>query len=147
MSATLSRAWRYGFVGLTSAFLGGCAFLPGFSLFETPTLYYLSVAEVANRVACELQDFVALHQDDPAYAKHKWALSQEDVKVVLTLATNEAGNVSFAGINAAEFGFSSLAALIASQTTNSKVVPTLAAKLSLKRAKTVALTFSVSPKP
>jgi hypothetical protein len=148
MLVRFRRNLRRGFFfAVTSMLLGGCAFLPGFHLFETPLLYLLPVSEIANRVACELQDFVSAHKNDSVFNKHKWTLAQEDVKIVLTLTVDEAGNVAFAGINVAQLGFSSLAAFIASQTQNSKIVPTLGAKLSIKRTKTVVITFSVSPKP
>lgn len=122
-------------------FTAGCAFLPGFSLFESPTLYYIPVAEVANQVSCELQEFMREHKSDKAYANHKWVLSDDDVKVVLTLTTDEQGSVNFAGINAAQLGLSSLQALIA----NNAKVSSLAAKLQVKRTKSVAMTFSVAP--
>jgi hypothetical protein len=80
--------------------LPGCGFLPGFGLLEQPTLYYLDVAEVATQVACELEEFVAQHKDDPLYTGenpkvpyHKWVLADDDIAVKLTLQTDEAGYV------------------------------------------------------
>jgi hypothetical protein len=124
-----------------SSFISGCGFLPGFSLLESPTLYYIPVAEFANRVACELQEFMNEHMNDRSYANHRWVLSDDDVKVVLALQTDDQGYVNFTGINAAQIGLNNLQAFIASQSKLS----TLGAKLSAKRTKTVAVTFSVSP--
>jgi hypothetical protein len=154
-------------VVLASFVISGCAFLPGFSLFETPTLYYIPVGEVANQVACELQEFIAQHEMEikrdedkaaregtaavakegtAAYAHHKWVLAaDEDVKVVLTLQSDEQGYVNFTGINAAQLGFASLQELILSTTSGKTTVPSLAAKMTAKRTKTVAIIFSVSP--
>src|ERR1700749_4422737 len=124
-----------------SSLLSGCAFLPGFSLFESPTLYYIPVAEFANRVACELQEFMSEHMSDRSYANHRWVLSDDDVKVVLALQTDEKGYVNFTGINAAQIGLTNLQAFLASQSKLS----TLGAKLTAKRTKTVSVTFSVAP--
>jgi hypothetical protein len=127
--------------------MAGCAFLPGFGLFESPMLYYIPVAQVAERVTCEVRAFVDAHHADPAYSHHKWALAEEDIKVVLTLTSDEQGYVNFTGIDPKQLGFNSLQSLITTTTTNGVKIPTLNAKMTGKRSKVVTTTFSVSAKP
>ena len=121
----------------------GCAFLPGFGILEDPILYYLDVSEVANQVACELQEFMWEQQNDQNSRSRRWLLDDDDVPVKLTLSTDNQGNVNFTGIDAAKLGFEAIADLITKQSS----VPSLGAKLSAKRSRTVQIAFAVSPKP
>jgi hypothetical protein len=126
-----------------------CAFLPGFSLLEDPATYAFSVSDVANQVSCELQDFMATQiadqkhrkYDDPD--KYRWVLDEGDVSVHLSLQTDTQGYVNFTGVNLAQVGLTSLATFIAAQSK----VPTLGAKLTGKRTRTMQVDFTVSPKP
>jgi hypothetical protein len=122
--------------------ISGCSFLPGFGIFEAPALYFITVGEVANQVACELQEFMSEHENDKADAEHRWVLANEDASVKLALQTDDSGYVNFTGVNVAKLGFESLARFVSTQSS----VPTLAAKLSAKRTRTVQINFSVSPK-
>jgi hypothetical protein len=140
-----ARVIRLAIFLLGSFFLSGCAFLPGFGLLEEPSLYYVPVGDVANQVACELQEFVAEHDKDPKWKQQRWVLADEDVTVSLNLQTDTSGNVSFTGVNVAGLGFSSLQAFIASTTSGKTSVPSLTAKLQAKRTRTVKIAFSVSP--
>jgi hypothetical protein len=70
-------------------------------------------------------------------------MDEGDVSVHLALATDTSGYVNFTGVNVAEVGLTSLASFI---TTQSKV-PTLAAKATGKRTRTVTVNFTISPKP
>jgi hypothetical protein len=144
------------FLGFSSTCLSACGFLPGFGLMEQPALFQLTVAEVATRVACELQEFTAQHKGDPAYfgtpgettyTGHKWVLSDDDVSVKLTLQTDESGYVNFTGVNVAQLGLASLQNFILSTTSGKTSVPSAAAKLSAKRTKTITIDFSVSARP
>ena len=114
-----------------------CSFLPGFGIFEDPALYFLPVGAVANQVACELQEFMSEHESDPRDSLHRWQLANEDASVKLALQTDSSGYVNFTGINVAQVGLQSIASFI---TTQAKV-PTLAAKLSGKRTRTVTVSF------
>jgi len=145
------------FILVAPLLLCGCGFLPGFGLFEQPTLYYLDAAEVATQIACELEDFVAQHQKDPLYTgigpdgkpskpRHRWVLADDDIAVKLSLQTDESGYVNFTGINASKLGFDSLQTLISSTTSGKTTVSSLGAKLSGKRTKTVLINFSVGAK-
>jgi hypothetical protein len=146
-------------VGVCALAVSGCSFLPGFSFLEQPTLYHLSIGEVATQVSCELQAFTAQHLNDPTYQPpksydektfqktHKWVLSDDDVSVKLTLQTDESGYVNFTGVNVAQLGLSSLQNLILAQTSGGIKVPTAAAKLSAKRTRTVVVSFTVSATP
>jgi hypothetical protein len=125
--------------------ISGCAFLPGFSLFEEPALYYIPVAEVANQVACELQEFMKEHDGDSVFNNQRWVLADEDVNVNLNLQTDSSGSASFTGVNVAQLGFSSLQAFISNTTSGKTSVPSLGAKLSAKRTRTVKIGFTVSP--
>jgi len=133
---------------LLSTALSGCAFLPGFALWEDPAIYAFSASDVANQISCELQDFVTLQKEiqtntpanDPNH--YKWVLDdQSDVSVKLDLTTDTSGYVDFTGINVAKLGFESFAQFIS--TTSS--VPSLGAKASGKRTRTVEIDFTVSP--
>ena len=123
----------------------GCAFLPGFGILEDPILYWLDVSEVANQVACELQEFMRDQQDTPVLElqNQRWLLGNEDVAVKLQLNTDNQGYVNFTGIDAAKLGFEAIANLITKQAS----VPSLGAKLTAKRSRTVQIAFTVSPKP
>jgi hypothetical protein len=122
----------------------GCGFLPGFSLFEEPVLYYLPVSEVANQVACELQEFRKEHEHD-VYTSQRWVLANEDVAVKLNLQTDSSGYVNFTGINVSQVGLAAFQQFVLSATSGKTTIPTLAAKASAKRTKTVQINFSVSP--
>lgn len=128
---------------------GSCAMLPGFGLLEDPAIYAFSVSDVANQVACELQEFMAeqIDAEKKKVAAHqetyKWVLDEGDVSVKLSLQTDSQGYVDFTGVNVAQLGLQSLASFIAVQSK----VPILAAKLSAKRTRTVQVDFTVSPKP
>jgi hypothetical protein len=133
-----------------STLLSGCGFLSGFSFWEDPAIYAFSVSDVANQVACELQDFVSEQRDfqlnrelnDPK--RYKWVLDEaSDVTVKLQLQTDHQGYVNFTGINLAKLGFESLAHFVSSTSS----VPSLAAKATAKRTRTVEVDFTVSPKP
>ena len=117
--------------------------LPGFGLLEDPALYYIPVSEVANQVACELQEFmkeeIALNQ------KQRWVVANQDVSVNLNLQTDTSGSVTFTGVNIAHLGFSSLAAFISSTTSGKTSVPSLSIKGSAKRSRTVKINFTISP--
>ena len=127
----------------------GCAFLPGFGIFEDPALYAYSVSDVANQVSCEIQEF-ALEQIKQEREKekekkvgYKWVLDQGDVTVHLSLTTDNSGYVNFTGVNVAQIGLSSLASFVSLQSK----VPTLGAKASAKRTRTAVFNFTVSPSP
>jgi hypothetical protein len=75
----------------------------------------------------------------------RWVLAQQDVAVKLTLSTDEQGYVNFTGVNVAQLGLGSLAQLVAATGSGKATIPTLAAKASAKRTKTVEIDFSVSP--
>jgi hypothetical protein len=91
-----------------------------------------------------LQEFMLVQQDDQiAKQNHRWLLGVEDVAVKLQLSTDNQGYVNFTGIDAAKLGFEAVANLIAKQAS----VPSLGAKLSAKRSRTVQIAFTVSPKP
>jgi hypothetical protein len=126
---------------IASLILSGCGFLPGFSVFEAPTLYHLPVGDAAIRIACETQEFLKDYNPRDS----RWLLAQQDVTVKLTLTTDDSGYVNFTGVNVASAGLGNLAQLIATTTSGNIKVPTLAAKGSLKRTKTVEIDFSVSP--
>jgi hypothetical protein len=130
---------------ITGLGLSGCGFLPGFGVLEDAPLYYLPVGTIANQVACEVQEFVADQNKKKADGFHlgRWRISNDPVSIKLSLTTDNSGYVNFTGVNVASLGLSSLAAFI---TTQSKV-PTLAAKLSAKRTRTVTVAFTVSPNP
>jgi hypothetical protein len=123
---------------------GGCAFFPGFSLFEEPGLYYLPVAQVANQVACELQEFMKEHEND-VYTSQRWVLADEDVAIKLNLQTDSSGYVNFTGVNVSQIGLSAFQQFISSTTSGKISVPSLGAKASVKRTKTVQVNLSVSP--
>jgi hypothetical protein len=132
--------------------LPGCGFLPGFAIWEDPAIYVFSVSDVANQLTCELQDFAANQEtqqrqiknpkNDPAH--YKWVLDvNSDIAMKLNLTTDTAGYVNFTGINLAKLGFESLAQFVS--TTSS--VPSLGAKATGKRTRTVEVDFSASAKP
>jgi hypothetical protein len=152
-SRALIRLIKIFLVVALSQTASGCGFLAGFGLFEQPTLYYLDVAEVATQVACELEEFVAQHQDDPLYTGtnpkvpyHRWVLADDDIAVKLTLQTDESGYVNFTGINVAQLGLASFQSFILATTSGKTTVPSLAAKASAKRTKSVVISFSVGAK-
>jgi hypothetical protein len=133
----------------TATTLCGCAFFPGFGIFEDPALYILPVGVVANQVACELQEFMneqkALNDQEKTKLDllRRWRLSDEDAAVKLTLSTDTSGYVNFTGVNVAHLGLESLASFVATQ----NKVSTLAAKVTGKRSRSVTVSFSVSPNP
>jgi hypothetical protein len=112
-------------------------------------LYYVPVGAIANQVACEVQEFVSDQNDKKARQKvenfslGRWRISSDPVSIKLSLTTDNSGYVNFTGVDVTSLGLASLAAFI---TTQSKV-PTLAAKLSAKRTRTVTVAFTVSPNP
>jgi hypothetical protein len=128
-----------------SALLAACSFLPGFGILEDTPLYVLPVGAVANQIACEVQEFVVeqarLSEKPDTKHERRWRLSSEPVGVKLALTTDSAGYVNFTGVDVTALGFGTLASFITSQSK----VPTLAAKLSLKRTRTVTVSFTVSP--
>jgi hypothetical protein len=135
---------------MISTLLSGCGFLSGFSFWEDPAIYAFSVSDVANQVACELQEFVYEQRNfqlnrapnDPQ--RYKWVLDEaSDVAVKLQLQTDHQGYVNFTGINLAKLGFESLAHFVSSTSS----VPSLAAKATARRTRTVEVDFTVSPKP
>lgn len=139
------RRFAFLFIALT---LCGCAFFPGFGIFEDPALYILPVGVVANQVACELQEFITeqkvLNEKEKKLDPlRRWRLADEDAGVKLTLATDTSGLVNFTGVNVAHLGLESLASFVAMQ----NKVSTLAAKVTGKRSRTVTVSFSVSPNP
>ena len=125
--------------------LAGCTFLPGFGIAEDPSLYYLPVSEVSAQVQCELQDFL----DEYRYykmsspTKTKWGLTSGDVAVTLTLQTDHSGYVNFTGINVAKVGLTAFESFITSTGSGAAAVPTLAAKVTPTRSRTVTIVFSV----
>lgn len=130
----------------TATILGGCAFFPGFGIFEDPALYILPVGVVANQVACDLQEFTHEQHLLDDQEKHlnplrRWRLADEDVGVKLTLATDTSGYVNVTGVNVAQLGLQSLVSFVATQ----NKISTVAAKISGKRSRTVTVSFSVSP--
>lgn len=127
-----------------SVLLLGCAFFPGFGLLEDQPLYYLPVAQVATQVACELQDFLITRETDPVYQEQRWVIAKDNVSVKLTLQTDQQGYVDFTGINLAQLGFGSLQELITSTTSGGVSIPSLGAKLSAKRTRTVVIKFTVA---
>lgn len=144
--------------------LGACGFLPGFSVVETPLLYHLPVSEVAEQVACELQDVMADYSDykvnfatdhrssdetntDKPGPNPRWYLASDQVSVTLTLQTDDAGYVTFTGVNPAGLGLATLEQFITSTTTGKISTPSLAAKISPHRTHSATLTFTVSPSP
>lgn len=141
MSRISRRAFGPVTVLVANLLLPACAFLPGFGIFEAPTLYNLPVGDAAIRIACETQDF--LKDYNPAGSR--WVLAQQDVAVKLTLSTDEQGYVNFTGVNVAQLGLGSLAQLVAATGSGKATIRTLAAKASAKRTKTVEIDFSVSP--
>jgi hypothetical protein len=130
----------------TATILCGCAFFPGFGIFEDPALYILPVGVVANQVACELQEFIAdqkVLEEKKFDPLRRWRLDDEDAAVKLTLTTDTSGYVNFTGVNVAQLGLESLASFVATQ----NKISTLAAKVTGKRTRTVTVSFSVSPNP
>lgn len=141
-----------------SILIAGCSFLPGFGLLESPSLYYIPVSEVANQVACELQDFThyyrkkyglgiatksGIHYLRTSKPQPQWVPGTDDASVTLKLQTDDTGSVTFTGINVAGLGFTSLAEFI----TKAGSVPSLGAKVSPSRTKVVTIVFAVPVTP
>ncbi len=125
--------------------LSGCGFLPGFGILEDTPLYHLPVGAIANQVACEVQEFVSDQNAKKAKGFYlgRWRISNDPVSIKLALTTDNSGYVNFTGVNVTSLGLASLATFVATQSK----VPTLAAKLTAKRTRTVTIAFTVSPNP
>jgi hypothetical protein len=103
---------------ITAPIFSGCAFLPGFALWEDPAVYAFSVSDIANQVSCELQEFmIAQIATEKGKRKageetYKWVMDEGDVSVHLGLQTDTQGYVNFTGVNVAKLGLESLASFV-----------------------------------
>jgi hypothetical protein len=141
----LRKAFGCCFALASLAVLPACGFLPGFGLLEDAALYYLPVDSVASRVACELQDFLLEYEAHADQYNHKWVLSNSPVSIKLSLTTDQSGYVNFTGVNVTQLGLGALQNFITATTQGKVTTPSLAAKLSGKRTRSVEVDFTVSP--
>lgn len=99
----------------------------------------IRVDDVANRVRCELSNFVKLHD------KNEWLIAKNQLAALsLKMETDHSGKVSWIGIDLSKLGpLAPLGNLISS----SNKVPTLQASGQVKSAITSQLDFNVSQNP